>query len=53
MVIVVGFGCWRTSGHHPNDSIIEDSQNTEKGPGDLRTLDVTQTPVKNDLLTLM
>ena len=30
-----------------NDSIIEDSQNTEKSPVDLRTLAVTQTPVKN------
>ena len=30
-----------------NDSIIENGQNTEKSPGDLRTLAVTQTPVKN------
>ena len=30
-----------------NDSIIEDSQNTENSPGDLRRLAVTQTPVKN------
>ena len=29
-----GFGSWRTSGDHPNDSIIEDDQNTEKCPGD-------------------
>ena len=34
-------------GDHPNDSIIEDCQNTEKSPGDLRRLVVTQTPVKN------
>ena len=30
------------SGDHPNDSIIEDGQNTEKSPGDLRRLAVTQ-----------
>ena len=42
-----GLGNWRTSGHHPNDSIIEDGQNTEKSSGDLRRLAVTQTPVKN------
>ena len=40
-------------GDHPNDSIIENSQNTEKSPGDLRRLAVTQTPVKNHRLTLM
>ena len=42
-----GFGSWRTDRDHPNDSIIDDGQNTEKSPGDLRSLDVTQTPVKN------
>ena len=47
-----GFGSWRMSGNHPNDSIIEDVQNTEKSPGDLRRLPVTQTPVKNYQLTL-
>ena len=31
----------------PNDYIIENGQNTEKGPGDLRRLAVTQTPVKD------
>ena len=41
------------NGDHPNDSIIEDGQNTEKGPGDLRRLAVTQTPVKSHQLTLM
>ena len=41
-----GLGSWRTSGGHPNYSIIETGQNTEKSPGDLRTLAVTQTPVK-------
>ena len=36
-----GFGSWWTSGDHPNDSIIEDGQNTEKSPGDLRRLEET------------
>ena len=40
-------------GDHPNDSIIENGQNTEKSPGDLRRLSVTQTPVKNHWLMLM
>ena len=40
-----GLGIWRTSGDHLNDSIIESDQNTEKSPGDLRRLAVTQTPV--------
>ena len=48
-----GLGSWRTSGDYPNDSIIENGQNTEKSPGDLRRLAVTQTPVKNHRLTLM
>ena len=42
-----------TSGDHPNYYIIENSQNTEKSPGDLRTLTVTQTPLKDNQLTLM
>ena len=33
-------------GDHPNYRIIDNSQNTEKSPGDLRGLAVTQTPVK-------
>ena len=40
------------SGDRPNDSIIENGQNTKKSPRDLR-LTVTQTPVKNHRLTLM
>ena len=48
-----GLGNWRTGGDHPNDSIIENSQNTQKSRGDLRRLAVTQTPVKNHQLTLM
>ena len=40
------FRSWRLSGDHPNDSIIENGQNNEKNPGDLRRLAVTQIPVK-------
>ena len=43
----------KTSGDHPNYSIIENTQNTEKSPRDTRRLAVTQTPVKNHQLTLM
>ena len=35
-------GNQRTSRDYPNYSIIEIGQNTEKGPGDLRRLAVTQ-----------
>ena len=41
-----GLGSWQTSGDHPNYYIIENGQNTEKSPGDMRKLIVTQTPVK-------
>ena len=34
-------------------ALLKDGQNTEKSPGDLRRLAVTQTPVKNHQLTLM
>ena len=40
-------------GDHPNNSIIENGQNTEKSPGDLRRLAVTQSPVKNHQMSLM
>ena len=43
----------RTSRDHPNYSIIENGQNTEKSPGNLRRLVVTQTPVKDHQLTLI
>ena len=43
----------RTSEDHPNYYIIENDQNTEKSPGDLRKLPVTQTPVKDHQLKLM
>ena len=39
-----GVGGLRTGGDHPNDIIIENGQNAEKSPGDLRRLAVTQTP---------
>ena len=48
-----GLGGWWTSGDHPHYYIIENGQNTEKSPGDLRSLAVTQSPVKNHQLTLM
>ena len=48
-----GLVSWRPSGDHPNYSITENGKNTEKSPGDLRRLVVTETPVKYHLLTLM
>ena len=42
-----GLGNKRASGNHPNYSILEISQNTEKSPGDLSRLEVTQIPVEN------
>ena len=48
-----GLGSWWTSGDLPNYSIIENVQDTEKSPGDLRRLAVTQTPVKDYQLKLM
>ena len=43
----------RTNGDHPVYSVIKIGQNTEKCPGDLRRLAVTQTPVKNYQLMFM
>ena len=43
----------RMSGDNPNYSIADIGQNTEKSPGDLKRLAVTQTPVRNHWLTLM
>ena len=43
----------RTSGDHTNNRIIENAQNTEKSPGDLRRLTITQTLVKGYHLKLM
>ena len=42
-----GLGNNGTSEDCPNYSILEIGQNTEKSPGDLRRLAVTQTPVEN------
>ena len=42
-----------TSGDHPNYSIIENGQNTEKSPGHLGRHTVTQTPLKNHQLMLI
>ena len=42
-----GLGSWRPSGDHPNDSIIENGQNTEKSPGDLLSLKITERPSAN------
>ena len=36
------------SGDPPNYNIVENGQNTEKRPGDLRRLAVTQTPMKKE-----
>ena len=42
--LVMGrFGYRKTSRHHPNYSIINVGHNTEKSPGDLKRLAVTQT----------
>ena len=38
---------------HADYSIIKIGQNTEKSPGDLRRLTVSQTPVKTHRLTLV
>ena len=51
--VAKGLGSWRTSGDHANYSIVENGQNTEKSPGDLRRLVVTQAPVKNHQLKMM
>ena len=40
----------RTSGDHPNYSIIKIGLNTKKSPKDLRKRAVTQTPVSNHRL---
>ena len=42
---------WRMNQDHPNYSIAEVGQNTEKSPEHLRRLAVTQTPVKYQQLT--
>ena len=46
-------GNGRKSKDHPNYSIIKIDQNTEKSPGNLKRLAVTQTSAKNHQLTPM
>ena len=48
-----GFGNKRTNGDNPNYSIAKIGQNTEKSPGYLSKIAVTQTPVKDNQLTMM
>ena len=48
-----GLGNKRTSGVNPNYSIVMIGQKTEKSPGDLRRLAVTQNPVENHQLVLV
>ena len=47
-----GLGYNGKSADCPNYSIFENGQNTEKSPGDLRRLAVTQTPEKDHQLKL-
>ena len=47
-----GFGNKRRSGDYQKYSIAEIGQNTEKSPGKLRRLSVSQTPAENHQLTL-
>ena len=48
-----GLGNKRTGWDQPNYYMVENGQNIEKCPGDLRRLAVPQTPVKEHPLTLM
>ena len=43
----------KTNRGNPDYSIIKIGQNTEKSPGDLRRLTVTQTPMRKQQLTLV
>ena len=44
---------WRLGNKRTSRDLIEIGQNTEKSPGDLRRLAVTQPPVNNHQLTLL
>ena len=46
-------GNWWKNGNHLNYNIIENGQNSENSPGDLRRLAATQTTVKDYQLALM
>ena len=41
-----GFGNKRASGDHSNCSIIKIGKNTEKSPGDMRRLGISQCPAR-------
>ena len=53
VIVTGGVGNKSAREDHQNYNIIENDQNTEKSPGDLRRLTVTPTPMKDHLLTLM
>ena len=46
-------GNWRMNKDGPNYSIVEIDYDTETSPGDLRSLAVIQTPVRNHRLMLV
>ena len=48
-----GLGNKNTWGDDPNNSIVKIGQDTEKSPGDFRTLAVAQTPAEDHQLTLV
>ena len=48
-----GLGGRMTGRDYPNYNIMEDGQNTERSPGDLKRLAITQTPLKDHQLKLM
>ena len=48
-----GLGNKRTSGDPPNYYTIKNDQNTEKSPGDMRRIAVTQNPGKDHQLMQM
>ena len=47
------FENWRTSRDYSHYSIVKIGQITEKSPGNLRRLNLAQTPVKNQQVTLV
>ena len=47
-----GNGNQKKNRDHPNLSIVEIGQNTEKIPGNLKRLVVTETPMKDNLFML-
>ena len=44
---------WKSEDESRNNSIVTIGQNTEKSPGDLRRLAVSQTPLKDHQQTLV